>query len=252
MCIHSLLSFTILWVAPWGQSACHPWHASGVSETASNPTQESQALSPHPYPVHVARLSTHLCTCHQEKQVWLGPGKAPFDWVVGLSGSPAEATTNMQRDSRQVATDTERRQQGWPRDWEASQRRCLEPRQWGRAPGWLFVLTTRSLSKLKSQGPWSWRLLGICIFSWLHSGGGAAGPSRAPGGSSGRRLPSGPRWDGTGRTISGRSAGEGPRGPGANGDLLRGGPRGRAGPVRVADGAVTEQWGPGTLSRAER
>lgn len=81
---------------------------------------------------------------------------------------------------------------GGPGTEEASQRRCLKPRQWGRAPAWLLVLTARSLSKFKCQGPWSWWLLGICIFSWLCSGGVAAGLSRAPG-SSGRRLPSGPR-----------------------------------------------------------
>lgn len=52
------------------------------------------------------------------------------------------------------------------------------------------------LVQIQVPEPMALVVLGICIFTWLRSGGGTAGPSRAPG-SSGRRLPSGPRlgWD---------------------------------------------------------
>lgn len=69
---------------------------------------------------------------------------------------------------------------GGPGTEEASQRRCLKPRKWGRAPAWLLVLTARSLSKFKCQGPWSWWLLGICIFSLALQWWGRCWPQQGP------------------------------------------------------------------------
>lgn len=129
-----------------------------------------------------------------------------------------------------------------------SQRRCLEPRQWRKAPTWILVLTVWSLSRYRFQGLRFWWFLESAFSVSSTAWALAESPRRGFGRSPGDRRPGR-------RLLSGLQVGAGQAGAHLRG--VRGGVQGNSalmdmdspreegqrrcsGPLRAADGGSCE------------